>query len=276
MTVRAIYLAEGIRAIRCGRPNPGKTMTEAEIADFLSFECQRTPLGADRAIAGTGRMAARLLKALSAMIGMSLAMTRPLLDPQAATMRTPAASAETMQRFQKAILPQLDDAYNFARFLSRDPDAAGDIVQEAFLRAYRSFEGYRGGDPRAWMFSIVRNCYRAWLLDGRRKAHFEVPMAEDVSTGEADIATCQIASDADTPEASVIRKSESERVRRVIGDLSDPMREVLVLRELESLSYRQIAEIIDAPIGTVMSRLARAREEFGKAWLALEKSGVAP
>jgi len=244
-------------------------MTEAEIADFRSFESRRPAWGGGWVIARAARMVP-FLKALSAMIGMSLEMTRPLLDAAAA--RTPA---DTMQRFQKTILPQLDDAYNFARFLSRDADAAGDIVQEAFLRAYRNFKGYRGGDPRAWIFSIVRNCYRAWLLDDRQKARFEVPMAEDAWAGEADSATCQIASDDDTPETSVIRKSESERVRQVISDLSDPMREVLVLRELEGLPYRQIAEVIDAPIGTVMSRLARAREEFGKAWMTMEKGGVA-
>nr|WP_157224422.1 sigma-70 family RNA polymerase sigma factor [Rhizobium mesoamericanum] len=267
MTMGAIYLAEGMQAVRRGGWDPGKTMTKAEIADFLSLEDRNTPWGVDRAIACATQAA------LSAIFGVSLEMTRPLLE---AAVRTPAASTETMQRFQKTILPQLDNAYNFARFLSRDADAAGDIVQEAFLRAYRNFESYRGGDPRAWMFSIIRNCYRAWLFNRRQKAGFEVPMAEDAWAGDTDSATCQIASDDDTPETSVIRKSESERVRQVISDLSDPMREVLVLRELEGLSYRQIAEVIDAPIGTVMSRLARAREEFGKAWMTLEKGGVAP
>src|SRR6202007_414060 len=79
----------------------------------------------------------------------------------------------TLARFQRDIVPQLDAAYNFARFLSRDADAAQDIVQEAFLRAYRSFEGYQGGDPRAWIFAIVRNCYHNWLIDRRRKMRVE-------------------------------------------------------------------------------------------------------
>ncbi|NLS04587.1 sigma-70 family RNA polymerase sigma factor [Rhizobium sp. P32RR-XVIII] len=244
-------------------------MTEAEINPF-SFERRPFAWNHHRPIALAIRAAALLVEAVSAAVTMSVETERSSRDAKAAA-HMPAASTETMQRFRRTILPHLDDAYNFARFLSRDADAAGDIVQEAFLRAYRGFEGYRGGDPRAWTFAIVRNCYRAWLLDGRQKARFEVPMAEDAHAHEADSATYQVPSDDDTPEMSIIRRSEAERVRQVIGALSDPMREVLVLRELEGLSYRQIAEIIDAPIGTVMSRLARARDEFGNAWLALEK-----
>ena len=87
--------------------------------------------------------------------------------------RPPAADA-TLARFKQNIVPQLDAAYNFARFLSRDADAAQDIVQEAFLRAYRGFAGYRGGEARAWIFTIVRNCYHSWLMDRRRKSRLEV------------------------------------------------------------------------------------------------------
>ena len=79
------------------------------------------------------------------------------------------------QRFHREIVPHLDAAYNFARFLSRNPDAAQDIVQDSFLRAYRGFDGYQGGDARAWIFSIVRNCYHNWLLEGRRKARLAAP-----------------------------------------------------------------------------------------------------
>src|SRR5215213_8997918 len=85
-----------------------------------------------------------------------------------------AAGTNSYGRFQREIVPHLDAAYNFARFLSRNPDAAQDIVQEAFLRAYRGFDRYRGGDARAWIFSIVRNCYHNWLLEGRRKGQLEV------------------------------------------------------------------------------------------------------
>lgn len=186
-----------------------------------------------------------------------------------------AAQREFMQRFQEMIVPHLDAAYNFARFLSRDADAAQDIVQEAFLRAYRSFESYRGGDPRAWLFAIVRNCCHVWRQQGRRKTRFEQPMSDEGGGDTDEASEREFASEEDTPEVALIRRSEQQRVRAVIGKLPESMREILVLRELEDLSYRQIAEIIDAPIGTVMSRLARARREFSEAWDACNRSGVA-
>jgi RNA polymerase sigma factor (sigma-70 family) len=147
--------------------------------------------------------------------------------------------------------------------------------QDAFLRAYRGFENFRGGDARAWVFAIIRNCHRARQAEGRRRAHFEVPMAAHEDSPDTDQPAYQVASDAPTPEAATIQQSEAARVRKVIAGLSEPMREILVLRELEDLSYRQISAIIDAPIGTVMSRLARARAEFGEAWRTLEAGGAA-
>ncbi|MFK0162016.1 sigma-70 family RNA polymerase sigma factor [Rhizobium sp. NPDC090279] len=188
----------------------------------------------------------------------------------------PAISSpdETMHRFQRTIIPHLDAAYNFARFLSRDADAAQDIVQEAYLRAYRGFGGFRDGDARAWTFTIVRNCYHAWLQEGRRKTRYEQPMTDDRDRDEGSPSP-DPASEEDTPEVAFIRKSEMQRVRAVINLLPDAMREVLVLRELEDLSYKEIADIIDAPIGTVMSRLARARRDFGEAWRSLDEKGAA-
>jgi len=167
----------------------------------------------------------------------------------------------TLARFKQNIVPQLDAAYNFARFLSRDADAAQDIVQEAFLRAYRSFDGYRGGDARAWVFTIVRNCYHSWLTDRRRKARLEV----DRNSEEL---ISNISSDEDNPEAMLLRKAESRTVRLMLDVMPRPLREILVLRELEELSYRQISDVTALPIGTVMSRLARARKAFGDAWAA--------
>jgi RNA polymerase sigma-70 factor (ECF subfamily) len=193
------------------------------------------------------------------------AMVRP------AEASAPAISRETSQRFQSTIVPHLDSAYNFARYLSRDPDAASDIVQDAFLRAYRGFDSFRGGDARAWVFAIVRNCHHAWHNQGRRKARYEVSMTTE-SDDDADHPVNRIAADTDTPEASTMRRSEQVRVRGVIAGLSEPMREVLVLRELEDFSYKQISEVLDIPVGTVMSRLARARVEFGEAWRTLEAS----
>ena len=181
----------------------------------------------------------------------------------AASARSSGAN-ETLMRFQRDIVPQLDAAYNFARFLSRDADAAQDIVQEAFLRAYRGFDGYQGGDARAWIFAIVRNCYHNWLLDRRRKAVLEV----DVHRGddERESAIDNVASDEDSPETTLLRRAESGAVRLVLNRLPRPLREILVLRELEGLSYRQIAEVAGLPIGTVMSRLARARTRFESVW----------
>lgn len=167
-------------------------------------------------------------------------------------------------RFRREIVPHLDSAYNFARFLSRDPDAAQDIVQETFLRAYRSFDGYQGGDARAWIFSIVRNCYHNWLLEGRRKARLEVDVHHRCDA--ADFSADEVASDDDTPETALLRRSEADNVRSVLNKLARSLREVLVMRELEGLSYRQIADASSLPIGTVMSRLARARTQFESLW----------
>jgi RNA polymerase sigma-70 factor (ECF subfamily) len=189
--------------------------------------------------------------------------------PRVASPAGSAVDRRSMQRFQHIFVPHLDAAYSFARFLSRDADAAQDIVQEAFLRAYRNFETYRDGDPRAWLFAIVRNCCHAWRQQDRRKARFEQQLGDDADPDES--GEYQIASEEDTPETATIRRSEQQRVRDVISMLPEAMREILVLRELEDLSYRQIADIIDVPIGTVMSRLARARHEFGQAWDACNK-----
>ena len=176
---------------------------------------------------------------------------------------TGTIAADTLGRFQQAVIPQLDAAYNFARFLCRDPDAAQDIVQNAFLKAYRGFDGYRGGDARAWIFAIVRNCYHDWLVERRRKAQTEV---DPIREGDCEDFAETVASDDDTPETTLLRKVEAERVRWILTMMPRPLREVLVLRELENLSYRQIADVTSVPIGTVMSRLARARKEFGDAW----------
>ena len=176
--------------------------------------------------------------------------------------RPPGADA-TLAKFKQNVVPQLDAAYNFARFLSRDADAAQDIVQEAFLRAYRSFAGYRGGDARAWIFAIVRNCYQSWLMDRRRKARLEVDYHGE---GDSEELISTIPSDEDTPEAMLVRKAEAKTVRLILNTMPRAFREILVLREIEELSYQQISEVTALPIGTVMSRLARARRAFGDAW----------
>lgn len=150
------------------------------------------------------------------------------------------------ERFRRLMLPHLDAAYSFARFLCRDATLADDLTQDAFLRAYRGFRGFRGGEPRAWLFAIVRSSYLS-SAQRRREAQADPAMLEAVL------------SDAEDAETGLVRSAEIGALRGAIEGLPEPFRETLVLRELEELSYRQIAEITGAPIGTVMSRLARAR-----------------
>jgi len=154
-------------------------------------------------------------------------------------------------------MPHLDAAYGFARFLTRDGPQAEDIVQEAFLKAYRGFAGFRGGEPRAWLFAIVRNEFHS-AVRGR--------------TAWADPETAEAPSEDDTPEEALLRSGDVASVRQAVESLPEPFRETFVLRELEEMSYRQIAEIMAAPIGTVMSRLARARQML----LAVLKEGNEP
>jgi len=217
-------------------------------------------------IATAGRRTLAALASLAATANGSAVRSAPtiLASERVAAQRQSTNTADTLARFQRDIVPLLDAAYNFARFLSRDADAAQDIVQEAFLRAYRSFDGYQGGDSKAWIFAIVRNCYHNWLTDRRRKAAVET----DVHGNDADDdnAIDNVPSDDDSPETALLRRAESGAVRAVLNKLPRTLREILVLRELEGLSYRQIADIAALPIGTVMSRLARARTRFESAW----------
>jgi RNA polymerase sigma factor (sigma-70 family) len=163
--------------------------------------------------------------------------------------------------FHTQIMPLLDSAYSFARFLSRDADAAQDIVQDAFLRAYRGFGGYRGGNARAWLFRIVRNCYLASLQNRRRTSRLNGDACD-----EDDSDAFEVPSQEDTPEEALLRKRESEAVQLAIATLPRRLREIIILREIEELSYSEIAEVTSLPIGTVMSRLSRARRKFEDAW----------
>jgi RNA polymerase sigma-70 factor (ECF subfamily) len=149
------------------------------------------------------------------------------------------------RRFEAQALPHLDAAYNLARWLARSPADADDIVQDAMLRAFRAFDGFRGGDARAWLLTIVRNC---WISAGRatkRRGHTDLDDA--------------IADAGPDPEENAIQAGHRRQLEAMVARLPDDYREVLILREMEDMSYREIAEITGAPIGTVMSRLARAR-----------------
>jgi RNA polymerase sigma factor (sigma-70 family) len=163
-------------------------------------------------------------------------------------------------RFEELVLPHMDAAYNLARFLARSAAGADDIVQESFLRAYRSFGTYRGGDAKAWLLAIVRNCFFNW---SRANARWRRPEAAAAGGPSADSDSVADPADPETPETSLLREFEVEAVRGAIEELPEPFREALVLRELEELAYRDIARITGVPIGTVMSRLARARRLLG-------------
>ena len=164
------------------------------------------------------------------------------------------------------MLPHLDAAYRFARWLCRSSSDADDIVQEAFLRAFRGFEGLRGGDVKAWLLTIVRNCHATAMQQQQRRA--TVPLPED---HEEALASTQ----APSPDPESISAADEQRrtLGRLIADLPEEHREVLLLREMEDLSYREISAVTQVPIGTVMSRLARARAALRGKWLQ-EDGGV--
>jgi RNA polymerase sigma-70 factor (ECF subfamily) len=148
-------------------------------------------------------------------------------------------------RFEQQVLPHLDAAFNLARWLTRNDHDAEDVVQEAMLRAYRFFDGLRG-EARPWLLAIVRNACFSWL-QANRPAELQA------------IDRMELESDAPGPEALAARDLDRRRLNQAIAALPVQFREVLVLRELEDLAYKDIARIAEIPIGTVMSRLARAR-----------------
>ncbi len=155
-----------------------------------------------------------------------------------------------LERFEQSILPHMDAAYNLARWLTRNDLDAQDVVQEAYLRAFRFFAGFRGGDGRPWLLRIVRNTYYTWLDKNRRGG--PTMTIEEESMDFEDTAA--------TPDALLLQKADSESLHQAIQGLPVEFREALVMRELEGLSYKEIAEVANVPMGTVMSRLARARQ----------------
>jgi len=155
-------------------------------------------------------------------------------------------------RFEESLLSHLDAAYNLARWLLRSPADAEDVVQESYLRALRFFAGFRGGDSRAWLLKIVRNTCYSWIRKNR-------PSASSDEFDETVHSQNQIAQ---TAEAKLISRVESERVRRALEALPATFKEVLVLREIEGLSYKEISDVTGIPMGTVMSSLSRARQRL--------------
>jgi RNA polymerase sigma-70 factor (ECF subfamily) len=164
------------------------------------------------------------------------------------------------QRFAQVCMPHLDAAYNLARWLTRNEHDAQDVVQDAYLRAFRFFDGFRGDEGRAWLLTIVRHTCYSWLEKNRPA---EVSMGFDEEAPEEDRAGFDpdmMAAEGGNPEAIALQNAHRHILNQAIAALPLGFREVLILRELEELSYKEIARVIDVPVGTVMSRLARARK----------------
>ena len=167
-------------------------------------------------------------------------------------------------RFAEMALPHLDAAYNLARWLTRDPTDAADVVQEAMTRALKFFGGFRGGNGKSWLLAIVRNTAFDWMKTNRpAEILSSLPIDGDGARDFVDT----LAAEGDDPEAALIRATDKRTLDALIDALPAEFRECLVLREMEDLSYKEIAAVIGVPIGTVMSRLARARQLMQRGWL---------
>lgn len=160
-------------------------------------------------------------------------------------------------RFHRLVLPHLDSAWTYARYLAREDHTAEDVVQEAFLRAFRSSHTCQG-DGKSWLMAIVRNCWHDWLRANRQNP--EAVVEDDPREEE-------------TPHVQAERQNELRHLRAMLAALPEPFREALVLRELEEFSYREISAVTGAPMGTVMSRLARGREMLATLMQASREKG---
>jgi RNA polymerase sigma-70 factor (ECF subfamily) len=170
-------------------------------------------------------------------------------------------SEDDQARFRSVVQPHLADAYALARWLTGDRADAEDVVQEACLRAFRGIGGFAGVNSRAWVLTIVRHAAYTWLGKNRSAA---LLMVDDLEAVERQQASGGTPSDQapETPEAALIAKTDAARLEAAIAELPVPFREALVLRDVQGLDYREIAEVTKVPIGTVMSRLARARQRL--------------
>jgi RNA polymerase sigma factor (sigma-70 family) len=164
---------------------------------------------------------------------------------------TDCLDQKELTAFNEVVLPRLDAAYNLARWLTRNDQDTEDVVQEASLRAFRYWKGFSGGDCRAWLLAIVRNTYYSWLR--QRSVHPEL-----TADGEVDYSDGSVTD----PENAMLQNANREMLKAALEDLPMEFREAIVLREMEGFSYKEIADISAVPIGTVMSRLARARKRL--------------
>jgi RNA polymerase sigma-70 factor (ECF subfamily) len=159
-------------------------------------------------------------------------------------------SLEPVYGFETQLVPHMAAAYNLARWLTRNDHDAEDVVQEAYLRAFRFWDSFRGTDPRAWLLTIVRNTCFTWLQQNRKPT---IELSDDMP----DLTTAST-----NPEALLLANVDADRLRQAVEELPLEFREAIVLRELEGFSYKEISSITSVPIGTVMSRLARARNRL--------------
>jgi RNA polymerase sigma-70 factor (ECF subfamily) len=172
------------------------------------------------------------------------------------------------QRFRDAALPYLDEVYTLARYLMRNTDDAEDAVQDCYLRALRHFDSYRGPAMKPWLLAILRNVCNAEFA---RRSKEEVPtdytqeesLAEEMPMWQEPQAS---------PEKMIVRRQDTATIRRLVAELPEPFREAIVLREMNNLSYQEIAQVAGVPVGTVMSRLARGRAMLRAAWNAAENA----
>ena len=182
------------------------------------------------------------------------------------------AEQERMRVFQAAALPHLDDVYTLARYLMRNTHDAEDAVQECYLRALRHFDSYRGPAMKPWLLAILRNVCNAEFA---RRSKEEIPTdyAQDESLAE-EMPMWQ--EPQTSPEKTMVRQQDAATIKRLVAELPEPFREAIVLREMSNLSYQEIAQVAGVPVGTVMSRLARARAMLRAAWNAAETVTTRP
>jgi RNA polymerase sigma-70 factor (ECF subfamily) len=209
------------------------------------------------------RSASRPVSTGAAAGGPTSFSSAPLAPNRAEPAGAAASSSRPSEapRFRELISPHIDAAYSLARYLARDAAAAEDIAQEALLKAFRNIDSLRGGDVKPWLMTIVRNSYFDW----RRRDN-----GRTVTGPAADVAMAETPAEDVSAEDGLIRQGDITALRRAIETLPEPFREALVLRDLEEMSYRDVAETTGVPMGTVMSRLARARRMLGERMGILE------
>ena len=175
------------------------------------------------------------------------------------------------RRFRDAALPHLDDVFTLARYLMRNPADAEDAVQECYLRALRHFDTFRGPAIKPWLFAILRNVCRGEFARRSSGLHYIDQYVDGEADKDEDAVRPLWQESQLSPETEVLHQRDAQTIRRLVAELPDQFREAIVLREVNDLSYREIADVVGIPVGTVMSRLARARSMLRKAWIAEEE-----